>query len=93
MRGAPPNPIAGGPQTDHCFPANAGDHFVCCVDIRNVGNEVNTADPSVARRNPLRGPIMRNSNPSSYSWCVCSVSICVDQLNGTVAWVGAPGST
>jgi hypothetical protein len=80
-------------ETDHCFPANAGDHYVCCVDIQSVGNAQNTADPSVARYNPLEGPITRNSDASSYSWCVCSVSICRDQLNGTVAWVGKPGAT
>ena len=80
-------------ETDHCFPGNAADHYVCCVDIQNVGNARNDADASVARHNPLEGPITRNSDPSSYSWCVCSVSICRDQLNGTVAWVGTPGDT
>lgn len=80
-------------ETDHCFPSNAADHYVCCVDIQNVDNADNTADPAVARHNPLSGPIRRNSDASSYSWCVCSTSICTDQLNGTVAWVGAPGDT
>ena len=80
-------------ETDHCFPGNAADHYVCCVDIQNVGNARNEADASVARHNPLEGPITRNSDPSSYSWCVCSVSICRDQLNGTVAWVGTQGDT
>ncbi len=80
-------------ETDHCFPADAADHFVCCVDIQAVGNSLNTDDPSVARHNPLEGPITRNSDASSYSWCVCSVSICTKQLNGTVAWVGVPGDT
>ena len=80
-------------QTDHCFPASASDHFVCCVDVQNVNNLINEKDSTVARLNPLRGPIMRNSDSSSYSWCVCSVSICVDQLNGTVSWIGKPGAT
>jgi hypothetical protein len=60
------------------------------VDIENVNNEVNADDPRVAHHNPLSGPIRRNSNSSSYSWCTCSVSICVNQLNGRVAWVGQP---
>ena len=47
----------------------------------------------MARYNPLSGPIRRSSDASSYSWCVCSVSICTDQLNGTVAWVGRRGDT
>ena len=80
-------------ETDHCFPKDAGDHYVCCVDIQSVDNAVNGADRSVARYNPLAGPIRRNSDASSYSWCVCSVAICTQQLNGTVAWVGAPGNT
>ena len=80
-------------ETDHCFPSSAGDHFVCCVDIQSVDNALNDADPAVSRHNPLSGPIRRNSDAASYSWCVCSVSICTQQLNGTVAWVGAPGST
>ena len=63
---------------------------VCCVDIQNIDNEVNVNDPSVAQHNPLSGPIRRNSNASSFSWCTCSVSICRDQLNGRVAWVGQP---
>jgi hypothetical protein len=35
------------------FPADAADHFVCCVDIQSVGNAHNRDDPSVARYNPL----------------------------------------
>lgn len=66
---------------------------MCCVDIQNVGNAHNVNDGTVARFNPLEGPIKRNSDASSYTWCVCSVSICTQQLNGTVAWVGKPGST
>lgn len=80
-------------ETDHCFPADAADHYVCCVDIQNAANSKNSKDSTVARHNPLEGPIRRNSDASSYSWCVCSVSICINQLNGTVAWVGAPGNT
>lgn len=57
-------------ETDHCFPASASDHMVCCVDIKNMDNEVNTHDPNVAHNNPLSGPISRNSHKSSYSWCV-----------------------
>jgi hypothetical protein len=82
-----------GDETSHCFPASASDHYVCCVDIQSVDNALNSDDASVARHNPLSGPIRRNSNASSYSWCVCSVSICTRQLNGTVAWVGTPGDT
>jgi hypothetical protein len=81
-------------ETDHCFPASASDHYVCCVAIRAVANARNEADASVARHNPLEGPITRNSaDADNLSWCVCSVSICVNQLNGTVAWVGRPGDT
>jgi len=80
-------------ETDHCFPKDAADHYVCCVDIQSVDNADNNADPTVARYNPLAGPIRRNSDASSYSWCVCSVKICTEQLNGTVAWVGTPGDT
>mmetsp|Transcript_28194 Transcript_28194/g.71896 ORF Transcript_28194/g.71896 Transcript_28194/m.71896 type:complete len:148 (-) Transcript_28194:1429-1872(-) len=80
-------------ETDHCFPASASDHMVCCVDIKNVDNEVNEHDPSVAYRNPLSGPIRRNSHNSSYSWCTCSETICEKQLKGRVAWVGRPGNT
>ena len=80
-------------ETDHCFPKDAADHYVCCVDITAVDNAVNDADSTVARYNPLAGPIRRNSDASSYSWCVCSVKICTEQLNGTVAWVGVPGNT
>lgn len=36
-------------QTDHCFPASASDHFVCCVDIQNVDNSYNQHDSMVAR--------------------------------------------
>ncbi|KAG1679928.1 hypothetical protein FOA52_006992 [Chlamydomonas sp. UWO 241] len=72
-------------ETDHCFPASASDHFVCCVDIKNVDNEANTDDAHVAARNPLSGPIRRNSHESSYSWCTCSESICERQLNGRMA--------
>eukprot|EP00730_Choanoeca_flexa_P015022 TRINITY_DN6781_c0_g1_i1.p1 TRINITY_DN6781_c0_g1~~TRINITY_DN6781_c0_g1_i1.p1 ORF type:complete len:154 (+),score=24.68 TRINITY_DN6781_c0_g1_i1:132-593(+) len=78
-------------QTDHCFPGSASDHMVCCVDIKNVDNEHNTDDPTVARHNPLSEPIRSNSDKSSYTWCTCSESICTDQLDGTVAWVGQPG--
>lgn len=42
--------------------------MVCCVDIQDVGNAINADDPTVASHNPLAGPIMRNSDPSSYSW-------------------------
>ncbi|KAG2448768.1 hypothetical protein HYH02_006122 [Chlamydomonas schloesseri] len=80
-------------ETDHCFPASASDHMVCCVDIQSVDNEVNEDDPAVAHHNPLSGPIRRNSDASSYSWCTCSVSICEKQLKGRVAWVGRPGRT
>jgi hypothetical protein len=82
-----------GDETDHCFPASASDHYVCCVAIQSVDNALNADDAGVARHNPLAGPIRRNSDASSYSWCVCSVSICTHQLNGTVAWVGTPGDT
>eukprot|EP00045_Choanoeca_perplexa_P000259 m.13565 g.13565 ORF g.13565 m.13565 type:complete len:149 (+) comp10182_c0_seq1:101-547(+) len=78
-------------QTDHCFPATASDHMVCCVDIHNVDNPHNQHDAGVARHNPLSEPIRANSDTSSYSWCTCSESICTDQLHGTVAWVGLPG--
>ncbi|GLI63971.1 hypothetical protein VaNZ11_007139 [Volvox africanus] len=80
-------------ETDHCFPASASDHMVCCVDIQNVDNEFNVDDPTVARHNPLSGPIRRNSNPGSYSWCTCSATICEKQLKGRVAWIGRPGQT
>ncbi|KXZ46515.1 hypothetical protein GPECTOR_43g952 [Gonium pectorale] len=80
-------------ETDHCFPRSASDHMVCCVDIQNVDNEVNEDDPTVAHHNPLSGPIRRNSDPSSYSWCTCSASICEKQLRGRVAWIGRPGDT
>ncbi|KAG2501283.1 hypothetical protein HYH03_001085 [Edaphochlamys debaryana] len=80
-------------ETDHCFPASASDHMVCCVDIQNVDNAHNTDDPTVASYNPLAGPIRRNSHPSSYSWCTCSASICIRQLGGRVAWIGKPGDT
>lgn len=80
-------------ETDHCFPGSASDHMVCCVDIKSVDQEYNEDDPHVAYHNPLSGPIRRNSHPSSYSWCTCSVSICEKQLGGRVAWVGRPGST
>ena len=77
-------------ETDHCFPASASDHHVCCVDIQDVDNELNAEDPTVARHNPLAEPIRRNSHKSSYSWCTCSETICEKQLKGRVAWVGKP---
>mmetsp|Transcript_16557 Transcript_16557/g.28380 ORF Transcript_16557/g.28380 Transcript_16557/m.28380 type:complete len:139 (+) Transcript_16557:118-534(+) len=80
-------------ETDHCFPASASDHMVCCVDIKAVDNDFNMEDSTVSRYNPLSGPITRNSDSSSYSWCTCSESICTQQLKGRVAWVGKPGST
>lgn len=55
-------------ETDHCFPGDASDHYVCCVDIQNIENEYNEDDATVAWHNPLSGPIRRNSNSSSYSW-------------------------
>jgi hypothetical protein len=76
-------------ETDHCFPASASDHHVCCVDIQDVDNDMNSEDPSVAQHNPLAGPIRRNSQSSSYSWCTCSETICEKQLKGRVAWVGS----
>ncbi|MEW5302750.1 MAG: hypothetical protein WDW36_005500 [Sanguina aurantia] len=75
-------------ETDHCFPSSASDHYVCCVDIQSVDNQINQDDPTVSTFNPLSGPIKRNSNSSSYAWCVCSQSICTNQLKGRVAWVG-----
>lgn len=80
-------------ETDHCFPASASDHMVCCVEIKNVDNEYNTNDRSVAFHNPLSGPIRRNSQPHNYSWCTCSALICEEQLHGRVAWVGKAGDT
>ena len=80
-------------ETDHCFPTDASHHYVCCTQIKDPENELNTVSENgrnYTYRNPLAGPIKRNSDPNNYSWCTCTEHICENQLKGKVEWVATP---
>lgn len=60
------------PSTQHCFPADASHHFVCCTQIQTVGNP----NSPHGNLNPLESAIRGASNSSNYSWCTCSQEVC-----------------
>ena len=69
--------------TQHCFPADASHHFVCCTDIQTPANK---RSPH-GNENPLYTAIKSgNKSPVNLSWCTCSEEICTEQLQGTVEW-------